>query len=322
LPLDIIDGVQHHLDEREAKYARWESPDKIIKWRRKITAEYNEEHGQFEPVEPYIGEESYVMCFMLAQDFANQVIAVEGKDLDAHVLGLRKTFETHTIVYLIEGMPAWFRKNRNIKNREFEDAVRSHAGQSDANAGQNDANAGQNDASGSQRSKKKKAGKPAQYIDEDLIEDSLLKLQITHGVLMHHTNAWQESAEAILKFTEQISLKPYKDQNHALDTVFSMESGQVKAGSDPTDTFIKMLQELTRVTEPIAHGIHKEYPSIQRLAQGFQEDGELALQDLQKTANRNGELSDTRIGPAISKRLCRIFMSTDPSTMDVQMAEK
>ena len=133
---------------------------------------------------------------MQAEDFAKLVIAVEGKDLDAHVLHLRKTFETRTIVYLIQGMPAWFRKNRNTKDKEFKDAVRSHTDQ--------------NDTSASQRSKKKKAAQPAQYIDEDLIEDSLLKLQITHGVLIHHTNAWQESAEAILKFTEQISLKPYK----------------------------------------------------------------------------------------------------------------
>jgi len=54
LPVDITDGVQDHLDKREAKYARWESLVPIIKWRRKIIAEYNEEDGQFEPVEPYI----------------------------------------------------------------------------------------------------------------------------------------------------------------------------------------------------------------------------------------------------------------------------
>jgi len=82
------------------------------------------------------------------------------------------------------------------------------------------------------------------------------------------------------------------------------------------------MQLLSFRISTVARGIHKGYPSVQRLAQGFQEDGEFVLEDLRKSANKGGELADSRIGPAISKRLYRIFTSTDPSTMDVQMADK
>lgn len=38
---------------------------------------------------------------------------------------------------------------------------------------------------------------------------------------------------------------------------------------------------------------------------------------LQKSANRNGALTDRKIGPAISRRLYKVFMETDPASTDV-----
>ena len=37
----------------------------------------------------------------------------------------------------------------------------------------------------------------------------------------------------------------------------------------------------------------------------------------QKSANRNGALTDRKIGPAISRRLYKVFMETDPASTDV-----
>ena len=60
-----------------------------------------------------------------------------------------------------------------------------------------------------------------------------------------------------------------------------MESGQVKTGEDKDDTFVKMLQEVVRVTPPIAYGIASEYPNVVSLLKAFRKYGPLVLEDLQ-----------------------------------------
>lgn len=65
-----------------------------------------------------------------------------------------------------------------------------------------------------------------------------------------------------------------------LDTSFCMESGQVKTGDGKADTYVRMLQEVVRVTPPIAYGIAAEYPSVVALIRGFRLRGPLALMDI------------------------------------------
>ena len=124
-----------------------------------------------------------------------------------------------------------------------------------------------------------------------------------------------------------------------LDASFCMDAGQIKTGEDKGDTYLKMLQENVRVTVPVAYGIAAEYPNVVSLVKGFRCEGPLLLEDLkvgpsqadfcwdprepgkliecQKSANKNGALTDARIGPALSKRLYKIFMGLDPSSTDI-----
>jgi crossover junction endonuclease EME1 len=66
-----------------------------------------------------------------------------------------------------------------------------------------------------------------------------------------------------------------------LETSFCIESGQVRAGEDKDDTFVKMLQEIVRITPPIAYGIASEYPSVIKLVKAFRRHGPTVLEDLQ-----------------------------------------
>jgi crossover junction endonuclease EME1 len=59
-----------------------------------------------------------------------------------------------------------------------------------------------------------------------------------------------------------------------------METGQVKTGENKDDTYVRMLQEVVRITAPIAYGIAQEYPSVVELVEGFQKHGPLALEDI------------------------------------------
>ena len=59
-----------------------------------------------------------------------------------------------------------------------------------------------------------------------------------------------------------------------------MESGQIRCGDDDRDTFVKMLQQVTRVTQSMAGGIASEFASVGALVRAFEESGPLVLEDV------------------------------------------
>ncbi|KAI9773990.1 MAG: hypothetical protein M1839_001941 [Geoglossum umbratile] len=280
----------------------------VISWRRKVAARYNEDLGHWEPIQEEIKDEKHVMCLVPVKEFVNMAQTgpndLDGTDVDTHVLRLKSRFEGCSPIYLIEGLGAWVRKNENVRNRAFQAAVLY---QGDEIGGQGDSQ-----ITGSRRRK------PAQqYVDADVIEDALLRLQVVHKCLIHHTVTAVETAEWVSNFTQHISTIPYRSQRMDLEASFCMEAGQVKTGEDKNDTYIKMLQEIVRVTAPVAYGIAAEHPDVPTLMNAFRERGATALQDLKKTANKNGAFTNNNIGQAISKRVYKIFMGEDPGSNEV-----
>jgi crossover junction endonuclease EME1 len=195
LETKLASQVRNFLAPLQIEYSDWQSSSSVIKWRRKVVAEWNEEMGHWEPVPLRIKTEKHVMCILSAKEFVDLAMADEGQDLDAHVLKLKAKFDSSEIIYMIEGLTAWMRKNRNVKNKQFTAAVRSHLGQDEKAP------------TASQRAMKKKE---QQYVDEDMIEDALLRLQVIHRTLIHHTASMIETAEWIVTFTQHISTIPYK----------------------------------------------------------------------------------------------------------------
>jgi crossover junction endonuclease EME1 len=261
----------------------------IIKWRRKADRIYNHEKGHWDPLHTIsIQDEKHVMCLMTAKEFvalaSPDAADLDNQDLEAHVLRLKSKFEDCTPIYLIEGLNAWMRKNKTIRNRAYQAAVLNQDGQGNS--------------SGTTERQAPKRKKPAdQYVDEDMIEDALLRLQVLHKCLIHHTAATVETVEWVANFTQHISTIPYKyvtplslllssinindrQERMNLDTSFCMESGQFHSGKDAHDTYSKMLQEVTRVTASVAQGITTKYPNILSLVHGFRKDGPTALEDI------------------------------------------
>ncbi|CZR51930.1 uncharacterized protein PAC_01807 [Phialocephala subalpina] len=296
----LKDQLTTFFEAKEAEHTELESTLPVIKWKRKVDREYNEELDRWDSVPKRIQPEKHVMCVLFAKDFVELALGDEGQDLDTHVLKLQTKYDSCKVIYLIEGYMPWIKKNRLTKERQYKDAVRSHIPEE------------VEPPTTSQRRKKE-----PEYIDEDLIEDALLNLQVVHGVLIHHCNHISETAEWVLNFTEQISLIPEKLQSQTLDTTFSMESGQVKTGDNPEDTYIKMLQEMLRVTKAVAHGIAAQYPTVQQLVKGFKEEGPLAVAECRKDANGDGSFTNRKVGPAISRRVYNVFMETDPASTAV-----
>ncbi len=121
---------------------------------------------------------------------------VDGQDLESHVLRLKGECDESIPIYLIEGLETWMRKNKNIRNRAYQAAVLS---QTDGQV------AGPPTAGPSKRKKP-----AAEYIDEDMVEDALLRLQVMHGCLVHHTAVPVETAEWVANFTQHVSTIPYR----------------------------------------------------------------------------------------------------------------
>lgn len=250
----------------------------IVKWRRKVTANFNDEAERWEPCPLEIRPEGHVLCLLPAQEFVDMVTADGASDdsmaLENHVLKIQGSYPGCKRIYLIEGLTAWMRKNKNSRNRSYQAAVKRQMEQN---------NASENPSSSQPTGRKRTAKKPDALppIDDDLVEDALLQLQVTHSCLIHHSAAPAESAEWIKNFTEHVSTIPYRQERMNFNNAaFCMEVGQVKSGEDNADTFIKMLQEVHRLTAPVAYGIAANYPTVTALMNGMKLKGPLMLEDV------------------------------------------
>lgn len=319
LPTSLNPGVKLQietlLEDLRVKCHSYPSPVKdVVKWRRKVKARFNEDEGHWEPVPERIEQEKHAMVIMPAAEFVELALGPEGSDLEAHTLRLQRYYPSHTLIYLIEGLVPWMRKNRNVRNRQFTSAVRNIGAEVDPTPADEAA------PPPSTQQRRKKTSKPApMYIDEDTVEDALLQLQVLHGALIHHTASPVETAQWVTIFTQHISTIPYRKQKDAANAsaAFCMDSGQVRTGDGAQDTYVRMLQEIVRVTPPIAYGIASEFPTVTELVKGLQRQGPLVLEGIRKSANRDGAFTDRTVGQAISRRVHKVFTGRDEASTDI-----
>ncbi|KFA71995.1 hypothetical protein S40288_08075 [Stachybotrys chartarum IBT 40288] len=283
LPAELSETVRTQvetlLDGLSVQHTTWENPMKnVVRWRRKITSYFDEDRGYWQPMPLRIDIEDHVLVIVTAEEFVDMAV---GKELESHALQLEGLFPNRHIIYLLEGITPWMRKNRNIRNRQFTSRVRQDA---------------------EFASTRRRGNTLQEYISEDLIEDALLQLQVMHDVVIHHTTIPLETAQWITIFTQHISTIPYRRQKDkaTLGAGFCMESGQVRTGDDSADTYVRMLQEIARVTAPIAYGIAAEFGSVTRLVNGLEKGGPLTLESVRKSANKDGAFSDRTIGQAVT----------------------
>ncbi|KAK2865148.1 hypothetical protein FQN49_003862, partial [Arthroderma sp. PD_2] len=282
----------------------------VVSWRRKVTARYSEA-GHWEPCALTIEGEDHVLCCLTADQFVEMAIAPpRGSTVKSHIQKLSRAYPSRKLVFLIEGLSISIRKSKNSRNRSYQAAVLQQI--------DNESSPVEPPASHPKRKRATKQQDPSPPVDEDAIEDALLQLQVQHSCLIHHTSTPSETAEWIKVFTEHISTIPYRRElMKSHDASFCMDFGQVRSGDDAGDAYVRMLQEVSRITAPIAYGVTTQYPTVGRLVKAFDSGGHLLLEDVKKCANKNGALTDARIGPSISRRLYHIFTSLDPTSSDV-----
>ncbi|KAI4272616.1 MAG: hypothetical protein LQ337_005178 [Flavoplaca oasis] len=191
----------------------------VIRWRRKVDSRFNPQTGAREKLQvKEIVPEKHVICLMSANEFVQLAASrtnTTKSQLDDHVSRTRSAFIDCTLIYLVEGLDAWMRKNRNAKNRAYQAAV----------LGQPGSNVLETSNNGTHPEPKRRKPR-VEVVDEDVIEDSLVRLQVMHRCLVHHAAATVETAEWVAYFTEQISQIPYRyDPNlHGLTRTYRLQA--------------------------------------------------------------------------------------------------
>jgi crossover junction endonuclease EME1 len=294
--------VETILEGLDVQHTTWQSPmPNLVKLRRKVDSRFDDDEGHWIPCPSSIVDEDHVLVIVTAVELVK--LAQDG--LDAFVENIKSHLPTKKLLYILEGVTPWMRKNRNARNRQFASGVRT----------QNDTDA----PPASSQPRRRNAAAPPAIISEDIIEDAMLQLQVVHGALVHHTNVPLETAQWIGNFTQHISTAPYRRQKERSTTTagFCMESGQVRTGDDAADTYVRMLQEVARVTQPVAYGVAAEFGTVTTLVKGLEEGGQGRLEAVRKCANRDGAFSDRTLGKAISKRLWQVFLGRDETSTDI-----
>ena len=193
--------IREFLKNLSVDATLYQSPiPNVIRWRRKTKAKWNPELHHWEPLENMqIENEKHVLCIMSAEEFVALAVAQhEEQDVETHVARLKSAYNEDCIpIYLIEGLHIWMRKNRTAENRAFQAKVLLSQAQA-------------HQATTSTQPKRRKAAAAVEIIDEDMIEDALLRLQVVNGCLVHHTSTTVETAEWVANFTQHISTIPYR----------------------------------------------------------------------------------------------------------------
>ncbi|OAQ69623.1 alpha-1,2-mannosyltransferase (Alg2) [Pochonia chlamydosporia 170] len=295
LGLELQVPTQELLQGLGVQYCTWNCPEhRIVKWRRKVTCKFNNDICLWEPVPLHIVDEGIAVLILTAEEFV--AIARENSLAD-HVADIKTRYGDLNFMYILQGLTLWLRKNRSNRNRQFTSNVRS---------------ANEVALSSSSRAR-------TEHVSEDLIEEALLGLQVEHGRLIHHTAVASETARWIINFTQHVSTIPYKKQRDQATSAagFCMDSGQVRTGDSAQDTYVRMLQEIVRVTAPIAYGIATEFDSVTKLVDGLEQGGPTRLDAVRKSTNKDGAVSDRTIGQAISRRMHKVFTGRDEESTNV-----
>ena len=196
----VDDQIREFLKNQQITATSYQSPvPNVVRWRRKVESYFDEEQGHRVAMPKEIRNEKHALCLMWAKDFVELATADPSKHgsdtLEGHIRKLKTSFAGCTVIYIIEGLEAWMRKNKNARNRAYQAAVLKQAEDSGT-------------TSSSQHNSRRK--QPDPLIDEDMIEDALLRLQIIEECLVHHTATPFESAQWVVNFTQHISQIPYK----------------------------------------------------------------------------------------------------------------
>ncbi|KAI8984671.1 hypothetical protein BDF20DRAFT_861162 [Mycotypha africana] len=273
------------------------SANHTIGWRRKITSEWDNDSQAFIPIaHTKVVRESFILVYMTALQFVDRI---QRKSMDAFIDKVAEP--NYQILLMVEGLSQYYKKKLLYKRRQYDNQVRN-AFRSEEEQ--------QQPLTSSRRKTKTLNELIINGPEQNVIEEYLNYLMLVRNIMLVPTKDVEDTANWIESLTTDLALGRYKSRN--INNSYRVS----KCGTDPQDTYIKMLQEIQLCTPAVARSVISAYPSLQRLHRAYERTqgrtaGELMLADLEVERSAL-QLRDRTINRAMSRKIYSIFTSSDP----------
>ncbi|KAI3652920.1 hypothetical protein MP228_002345 [Amoeboaphelidium protococcarum] len=262
------------------------SYSRTILWERESRRVWDQQAGLFNPIDtPYIHKEPFVAYLM---DGCNLAQLIGGGQLAVTIESIKSSFPNKKLILIVYDIEQHFRKQKVELQRAFKTGQ-----QLQLNNGLN--------------------------VKKFEIENALLMLEISSDVRVINVYKGENVSEWILTLTREIASGPdvlvktfAVDENICTDDIGG-------SGKDLTDTWLRMLLQVFKITPPVAQAIVRQYPTVssfRRTIGGIKSarQAEVVLGDMvvERTIDpSNPQLR--RLGPSSASRLWTMFTSNDSS---------
>lgn len=190
LPEGLHNSILSFLEPLGMDTREWNPPTPdVIKFVRKVNAEWDEEGGFFRPCEEYRRDEEWIIHWMKAEKFIELTSAdLTGLALRFHMERLKNVVPRAKVILILEGLTALYTRAKNAVKRSHDARARAYIG-------------------GQGRGTKDDA---FQNLDVDAVENALVELQVVYEVRVVQTTSSPDSAEWISILATDISSIPHK----------------------------------------------------------------------------------------------------------------
>jgi len=166
------------------------STSNVIKFVRKVNAEWDEQGGYFRPTDKeYPQDEEWMIQWLKADDFVEKACFDRtGMALKMHIQRVKNVASGKRLIIVLEGLAKIFANAKNARNRQHDAAVRGQSGENS------------------------RANKNDRWLElnPDDVENALIEMQLAHEMRIVQTSGSDDSAEWISILAADIASIPYK----------------------------------------------------------------------------------------------------------------
>ncbi|KAK0548964.1 hypothetical protein OC846_004291 [Tilletia horrida] len=306
----------------------------VIRLRRKIKARLDVEHRIWVPLPAATFQHEPTAIILLT---ATEVLAhlAKGSGALAKLIprvkaGLASSGGVHQtqafqLFFIVVGLQVHFRKKAQKNDQDWRRAVQAEMAKEDAE----EAGAEATTSAPARKRKAPAAVDPAAEVTQEDAEIEMLRLTMEHGVYVIHAKALVDAVEAIVDIVGDVGIRPYK---MIANSHLPFCTDVSRTGTSATDegTYLLMLQQIPRVTEPAARAIQCEFPTVRLLMEAYDEAMERDRRSNAGTSSKNGshvdnlvaecvirnrvdgKASSRKVGQAMSKRIGMVLTGDDP----------
>ncbi|XP_072125072.1 probable crossover junction endonuclease EME2 [Mobula birostris] len=298
------------LNSLESEYSiEHQSVPSTITWRRELPQDILDELSDEAKYVYKSKEENQILVLLSPNYFLNMVWSHKQKMKGIFMENICETFDS----FIMRVLDKRFHRKATLAVIGLDTYTREKGLYSPVKRQQNSEN---NTDEDSESWVSKELGLTCADLDEVQVA---LQLQ-THTTVWFLEN-WQQFADHVATLTKAIARSPFKKQTEKMtfsfcpDGTWSTGVKVDKDGKGLLKLWKKQLQQLNRITQPVAMAIAQAYPTPQLLVRAYRQcTTEWEKQNLlsEVKVEAGGKRVDRRVGPDISRRLY-IFMTSENS---------